>query len=218
MTSPRMKAQVFGLIGYGELGQLVQRWLLESLPESATFTCFDDVASQAARPSAEPFSSYASEEYDHLHFLVCLGYRQPSAKQAVLSALKQSQRHIATLIHRHSIVSPSAQIGEGVITGPGVVLDSGVSLAEGSLIHCNATVAHDARIGTCAYVSPGAVICGRASVGERTFIGAGAIIRDAVTLGHDCRIGMGAVVDRDIPDGVSAVGSPLRILNRQIEL
>jgi len=213
-----MKSQAIGLIGYGELGQLVQRWVQESFTDPVTFTCFDDVACRAGNPSTVPFARYAAEEYGDLSFLVCLGYRQPSAKQEALSALKSSQRGIHTLRHRHSIVSPSAEIAEGVILGPGVVIDSGVALAEGSLIHCNATIAHDARIGASAYVSPGAVICGRASVGERTFIGAGAIIRDAVAIGRDCRIGMGAVVDRDIPDGVSAVGSPLRILNRHIEI
>jgi len=212
-----MESLALGLIGYGELGQVVERWLCETHP-APSLRYFDDIACKADCENAFSYQQFSSSDHQDLQFLVCLGYRQPSAKQAAFALLRQNESRIFSLFHRYAMISISSQIGAGTIVGPGVVIDSGAILGEGVLVHCNATISHDARIGSCSYVSPGAIICGRARIGERTFIGAGAIIRDGVEIGDDCRIGMGAVVDREVPDGVSAVGSPLRLLNHHIEL
>ena len=49
-------------------------------------------------------------------------------------------------------------------------------------------------------------------IGENAWIGAGAVILPGVRIGKDAVIGAGSVVNRDIPDGVVAVGVPCRVL------
>ncbi len=49
-------------------------------------------------------------------------------------------------------------------------------------------------------------------VKDQVSIGSGAVILCGVTLGKGCLIGAGAVVTKDVPAGVTVVGSPARVL------
>ncbi len=67
-------------------------------------------------------------------------------------------------------------------------------------------------IGNNVYISPGVTICGDATLKDGCDIGAGATILPWVTIGRHTIIGAGAVVTEDIPDNVTAVGVPARII------
>jgi serine acetyltransferase len=49
-------------------------------------------------------------------------------------------------------------------------------------------------------------------VGERSWIGIGASVIQQIRIGVDVTVGAGAAVVRDLPDGVTAVGVPGRVL------
>ena len=71
---------------------------------------------------------------------------------------------------------------------------------------------HDCVIGRAVHIAPGAHLCGGITVGERTLIGAGATVIPNLRIGSDVVIGAGATVVGDIPDGVTALGTPARIV------
>jgi len=47
-------------------------------------------------------------------------------------------------------------------------------------------------------------------VAEKVRIGAGAVILPGITLGYGCMVGAGAVVTKDVPPGITVIGSPAR--------
>lgn len=51
-------------------------------------------------------------------------------------------------------------------------------------------------------------------VGDNVWIGASVTVLPGVTIGSNTVIGAGSVVNRDIPDGVVAVGNPCRVLRK----
>lgn len=53
---------------------------------------------------------------------------------------------------------------------------------------------------------------GKITIGSDVFIGAGSIILPNVSIGNKVIIGAGSVVSKNIPDGVVAVGNPIRII------
>lgn len=55
------------------------------------------------------------------------------------------------------------------------------------------------------------------TVGDNVWIGASVTVLPGVTIGSNTIIGAGSVVNRDIPDGVVAVGNPCRVLRKIIE-
>lgn len=50
------------------------------------------------------------------------------------------------------------------------------------------------------------------TVGDNVWFGAGVTVLPGVTIGSNTVIGAGSLVNRDIPDGVVAVGNPCRVL------
>lgn len=52
------------------------------------------------------------------------------------------------------------------------------------------------------------------TVGDNVWFGAGVTVLPGVTIGSNTVIGAGSVVNRDIPDGVIAVGNPCRVLRK----
>lgn len=53
---------------------------------------------------------------------------------------------------------------------------------------------------------------GKVVIGNDVFVGAGTLILPNVTIGDKVVIGAGSVVSKSIPDGVVAVGNPIRII------
>ena len=51
-------------------------------------------------------------------------------------------------------------------------------------------------------------------IGNNVWIGAGVQLLPGVSIGDNSVIGAGSVVNRDIPDGVVAVGAPCRVLRK----
>ena len=69
-------------------------------------------------------------------------------------------------------------------------------------------------IGNFVNINPGATICGQVSIGDGAYIGAGAVVKDKIRIGRGAIVGAGAVVVRDLPDGVTAVGVPARVIKQ----
>ena len=55
------------------------------------------------------------------------------------------------------------------------------------------------------------------TVGDNVWIGSSVTVLPGVTIGSNTVIGAGSVVNRDIPDGVVAVGNPCRVLRKITE-
>lgn len=54
-------------------------------------------------------------------------------------------------------------------------------------------------------------------IGDGTTVGARAIIMPGITVGRNCTILPGTLVNRDLPDGVTVVGNPARVVEPQAE-
>jgi sugar O-acyltransferase (sialic acid O-acetyltransferase NeuD family) len=123
--------------------------------------------------------------------------------------------HGFKLIHA---VHPSVQLGRGVQIGAGTVVMAGAVINSDSrigdnvIVNSRASIDHDCIIGDGVHIAPGSILCGTVSVGEGTFVCAGATVIPNLTIGRNVIIGAGATVICDVPDGVTVVGSPAKII------
>lgn len=121
-----------------------------------------------------------------------------------------------------SAIHPSAQLGRGVSIGRGSVLMAGVvvnsdaRIGDNVIVNSRASIDHDCSIGDGVHIAPGATLCGTVTIGAGTFICAGSTIIPNLRVGSNAVIGAGSLVIRDIPDQVTAVGSPAAILKKQV--
>ena len=116
--------------------------------------------------------------------------------------------------HTHSWVSPSACLAEGVFVAAGAVVQAGAQIGRAALINSNATVEHHSQVGSGAHIGSGAVLAGLVEVGDLTMVGAGAVIRDRIKIGNSVTVGAGAAVVRDVPDQITVVGVPAKVLRQ----
>jgi UDP-3-O-[3-hydroxymyristoyl] glucosamine N-acyltransferase len=131
-------------------------------------------------------------------------------------------------VHRTAVVDPSAQFGEGVRIGPGVVVGAGARIGPRVRLYPNSVVAEGCEVGEDCILMPNAVLYANVRLGARCVIHSGAVIGadgfgftpdeggrlvaiaqlGGVTLGNDVSVGAcssidrGALEDTIIEDGV----------------
>lgn len=136
------------------------------------------------------------------------------ARKRLWEKVKELGYELACAIH------PSAQVAREVSIGPGTVLmantaiNSGTKVGENVIVNTGATIDHDCILGNYVHISPGAHLAGNIKVGELSHIGIGASVIHGVRIGKGVIIGAGAAVIDDIPDNVTAVGVPAKVIKR----
>jgi sugar O-acyltransferase (sialic acid O-acetyltransferase NeuD family) len=206
-----------GILGGGELGRQVES-LLAAHAGPVTVQWFDDARAAAGESGVAALRDYAKDEHARLRFHVAIGYRHLALRMELLDDLARLGRATPRVVHPTAWVAPSAQVAAGAIVYPACCLDEGVEVGRGAVLHNRVTLSHDTRVGACAYLAPGVTTSGRVTIGARAFLGAGVVCADGVTIGDDAIVGIGTVVTSDVPPGRSAIGNPMRLLDRPLDL
>lgn len=116
---------------------------------------------------------------------------------------------------KSALVSRYAKIGEGTVIMPGATVNVCVNIGRHCIINTNASIDHDCVIEDYVHISPNASLAGNVAIGSGTHIGIGAIVIQGLRIGKCCTIGAGTVIIRDVPDGVTVVGNPGRIIKQK---
>ena len=162
---------------------------------------------------------------DDLHRYFLSGFEQafiaigsignPQLRIKIFDRLEKIGFEIPNIFDKTSVVSKYALLGKGIFAGKNSVINAGAAVGDCAIINTGVVVEHDCRVGSFAHISSASVLCGHVRIGERTHIGANSVIRQGLAIGPDSIIGMGSVVSASIPDGVTAFGSPARIIEKQ---
>lgn len=115
-------------------------------------------------------------------------------------------------IHPSAIISDSVKIDVGTVVMQGVIIQACTQIGRHCIVNTGASIDHECVIGDFAHISPRVTLCGNIHVGEGTWIGAGTVVIPGVKIGKWSIIGAGSVVDKDIPDGVLALGNRCRVI------
>jgi sugar O-acyltransferase (sialic acid O-acetyltransferase NeuD family) len=118
-----------------------------------------------------------------------------------------------TVIHPTAIISPRTSVGRGVAIFANVVVNPDAVIGDNTVLYTSCTIDHECNISQHSYVSPGCNICGRANIKTGAMIGAGAVILPGLSIGEWAIVGAGAVVTDHVPDNVTVVGVPARLVN-----
>ena len=115
----------------------------------------------------------------------------------------------------------SVRIGDHVDIGANATVVRGImqdtTIGDGTKIGNHVNVGHNVQIGQNCFVSPGAVLCGSVVVEDDCWIGPSSAIRNHIRISKGSTVGLGAVVIRDVPDKVTVVGNPARVLGGEYD-
>ncbi len=115
-----------------------------------------------------------------------------------------------TVAHPSSVVARSARLGEGTVIMANGVINPDTEIGDHVIVNSGATVDHDCRIGSFSHIAPGAHLAGGVTLGEGVLIGIGASVAPGCVIGDWAIVGAGATVVNNIPERVTAVGTPAR--------
>lgn len=123
-----------------------------------------------------------------------------------------------TIIHKKAVVSKSVKIGAGSVVMVNAIINAEAKIGNHVIINSAAIVEHDCVIEDFVHISPGVTLSGNIFVGEGTHIGSGATVIPGIKIGKWCTIGAGTVVIGDVPDGVTLIGNPGRIIKYNVNV
>lgn len=106
-------------------------------------------------------------------------------------------------------IHPAADIGGGLMIDHG----TGVVIGETAVVGRNCSFLHGVTLGStgkdCSDRHP--------KIGDDVLIGCNAMILGNIHIGRSCKIGSGSVVIKSLPNNVTAVGNPARIIGQSSE-
>ncbi|MFW9332934.1 acetyltransferase [Paenibacillus polymyxa] len=143
-------------------------------------------------------------------FLVAIGDNTTRLK--MVSQFKAAGVKFGTVIHPSAVVSPSSFIGEGSVIMPNSVINADAYVGEHVIVNTAATVDHDCRIEDFAHISPGVHMAGGVQIERGAHIGIGANLIPGIRVGCNTLVGAGSCVIRHLPDNVTAVGCPAKVI------
>ncbi|EKE75431.1 acetyltransferase [Gallaecimonas xiamenensis] len=132
-------------------------------------------------------------------------------RQASFERFSAQGYRFAQVISPQALVSPSAELAEGVQVMPGAIIQSCARIAANTIINSGAIVEHDCQLGPHNHVAPGATLSGAVCTGIGVHIGTGANVIQSVNLGQGAVVGAGATAVRDLAPGHTLLPASQRL-------
>lgn len=147
---------------------------------------------------------------ENTYFIIAIGSNQ------VRYNLSEKYSHLKffTAIHPSAIIGSQVAIGDGTVVMPNAVINANAIIGDHVIINTGVVVEHDNVIEKCVHLSPHATLCGTVTVKERTHIGAGSTVIQGLAIGSQSIIGAGSTVITDLPNQVTAVGTPAKVIKQ----
>jgi sugar O-acyltransferase (sialic acid O-acetyltransferase NeuD family) len=206
------------ILGAGGHARVVAETALSS-GRFSTISFLDDLYSTTVPfmpvlcwPVIGPLAHALGEISPHSFGQAVVAIGHAATRLSWLQKLSVAGYDLPVLVHPAACVSPSARIGLGSVVFAQAVIQSQAMIGSGAILNTSCSVDHDAQLGDGVHICPGAHLAGEVHVGHRSWIGIGSSVIQQIHIGADVTVGAGAAVVRDLPDGVTAVGVPARVL------
>jgi len=173
-------------------------------------TTHQDVMGVAVLGGDDQMARHFEMGYRRAH--VAIG--QNSLRRRLGTELKNLGFELVNALHPSAIISPSAELGEGISVMPNAIIHTKARVSALSIVNTGAIVEHDCFIGVGTHLAPRSVIGGSVVIEDEVLFGIGAVARPRSHIGARATIGAGAVVIGTIEPDLVAIGIPARSSKR----
>lgn len=138
------------------------------------------------------------------HGIVAIGHNE--IRKSIVQKLDLNW---ISAIHPFSWVHPEVEIGSGTVICAGTIVQPGANIGSHVILNTKASVDHHCQVGDYAHLAV-CHLAGGASVDEGVFMALNSTVLPSVHVGAWATVGSGAVVNKNVPPGVTVIGSPAR--------
>lgn len=196
---------IVGASGHGKV--------VADLAESLGFTVYFYDDAYPSKTHIEHWPIYGSctdlialNNVNNKHVVVAIGNNE--IRQQKIQLLQQNNFNLIALIHPSAVISQYATIAHGSVVFSGAIINAFASVGIGCIVNTSAIIEHDCVIGDFTHICPNVALAGGVTIGSRSWVGIGSQVKQLATIGNNCLIGAGSTVLKNIPDNVTAFGSP----------
>lgn len=150
------------------------------------------------------------EEYSYFVSIGDVGYRK-----LWFDRIRERRLNIINIIDSSAIISASAKMGIGNFVGKMAVINADAEIGNNNVINTKALIEHECKVGDHNHLSTNSVINGNVIVGNSVFLGSSSVCNGQLKIGSNAIIGSGSVIIKDIPEKVTVVGVPARVIKRR---
>lgn len=204
------------IFGAGGFGREVA-WLIDDLNGvKKMYNVLGFIVDNKSALAGEVINGYAVlggleylEAKKGLAIAIALG--DPVSRLRVLNRLAPYNLHYPNLIHPSVIIGAEVQTGTGNIICAGTILTVNIIIGSFCQLNLHTTVGHDSVVNDLATTACGVDLAGYSHIGLGAYMGNHSTVL-SVKVGAFATVGAGAVVNRDIPEGATAVGVPAKVI------
>jgi len=154
--------------------------------------------------------------HDNLGFCITIGNPNGQVRVDLHKLLVGIGLLPTSLIHPTAWIAPNAKIGKGAQIHAGTIIEAETVLGDQCIINTKASVDHECVLGNGVELAPGATLCGNVTVDDNAWVCAGATVLPRIHIGKNSVVGAGAVVIRDVPDNVTVIGVPAKLMIKSV--
>jgi len=149
------------------------------------------------------------------YFICAIG--NPITKKKIVNLIENIGGKFISLIHPTAIVSDTARIGAGCIIMAGVIISTLADINNHVILNIGCKIGHNTVVGDYCTINPGASISGDIKLGKGVLIGTNCALLEKIEIGDFSVIGAGSLASTNIPEYVTAIGFPARIIRKNNE-
>jgi sugar O-acyltransferase (sialic acid O-acetyltransferase NeuD family) len=204
------------ILGAGGHAQVVADILMRShesgIPIIPIGYLDDNASLHGSKPLGLPVLGGLDQRKHIPHDALIVAIGDNIIREKVTKKLKQRNEQLVTARHPSAVIAPNVSIGAGTMICASVVVNTDSVIGSGVILNTGCTLDHHNQVSNFAHIAPGVHTGGNVQVGEGTFVGIGTTIKPGCKVGKWSVLGVGTVVINDIPDYVTVVGVPGKVI------
>ena len=185
------------LVGYGGHAREVLAQMGQKL------TCFVD--DKYVDERTQPLSKFNPKEYE-----LMVAVADSKDRFDIIQRLPKETKYFSWVHPTALIMSDDVKIGEGSFIGAYSILTTNIKIGKHAILNRGNHIGHDCEIGDFFSAMPGAIVSGNVRIYDCVYMGNNSSIREKLSIHSMCKIGMHAAVIKNIEDGETYVGVPVK--------
>jgi sugar O-acyltransferase (sialic acid O-acetyltransferase NeuD family) len=195
LREPLQQGKVPNLLGFVDETPALRHQVIDGLPVLGDWSWFEGV-------DRSEVSVICASGFSH-------------TRKMMVERARASGLNFANAISHIAYLSPDAKIGEGIMICQHAIACRGTLIDDHAIINLGSIVGHDTKVGRYSTLNPGVNLAGNVSIGEGCYLGIGSSVIQRISIGSWTTVGAGAAVVKDLPENVTAVGVPARVIKRR---